>query len=355
LKILLTTTGTLTQASNYGNNLAAKRIGSKKYKTITSTAGETKCTLLKRKRKHLLQHFFAVHNRIMISIPLHVSRALHVHFGKPIAQIFPAQHGFTAAIRCVVELADGKRIFLKCATDLETQTWLRTERAMYSHFEEMRTTFAPQRLLWIEADGVQAFDAMVLEDVSACEAAPPWSAKQIESVLTTLKSVHVLTPPNNLPRLADAKPFTHAWKEIAASPDAALTQNVIDPEWWAQHGETLTALDGARILSGDALLHFDVRSDNMRFRNGQCLLFDWNWACVGNPRADCAAWLASLVMEDGVLPEAVVRASRDEILLFMGFLLHSATQPIIPKAPTLREFQRKQALALKPTADALLR
>jgi hypothetical protein len=291
----------------------------------------------------------------MILIPLHVSRALHTHFGEPIAQIFPAQHGFTAAIRCVVELADGKRFFLKCATDLETQTWLRTERTMYSHFEEMKATFAPQRLLWIEGEGAPAFDAMVLEDVSACEVAPPWSAKQIESVLTTLQSVHKLPPPNDLPRLAEAKPFTHAWREITASPHAALTQSVIDPSWWAQHGETLAALDGARILSGEALLHFDVRSDNMRFRNGQCLLFDWNWACVGNPRADCAAWLASLVMEGGVLPEAVLRASRDEIALFMGFLLHSATQPIIPKAPTLREFQRKQALALKPIADALLR
>jgi hypothetical protein len=292
---------------------------------------------------------------MMILIPLHVSRALHAHFGEPIARLFPAQHGFTAAIRCVVEPANGKRFFLKCATDLETQTWLRTERTMYSHFEEMKATFAPQQLLWINGDGAHAFDAMVLEDVRACEAAPPWSESQIDRVLTTLQSVHVLQPPNDLPRLAEAKPFTHAWKEITTSPHAALAQNVIDPAWWAQHGEALAALDGARIFSGDALLHFDVRSDNMRFRNGECLLFDWNWACVGNPRADCAAWLASLVMEGGAPPEAVVRASRDEILLFMGFLLHSATQPIIPKAPTLREFQRKQALALKPIADALLR
>jgi Phosphotransferase enzyme family len=296
-----------------------------------------------------------VHNRIIVLIPLYISRALQTHFGEPITRIFPAQHGFTAAIRCVVELSNGKRIFLKCATDLETQTWLRTERTMYSHFEEMSATFAPQRLLWINGDGAQAFDAMVLEDVGACEAAPPWSATQIESVLTTLESVHGLPPPNGLPRLAEAKPFTHAWKEIAASPDAALRQYVIDPSWWAQHGETLAALDGAGIFSGDALLHFDVRSDNMRFRNGQCLLFDWNWACVGNPRADCAAWLASLVMEGGALPTDAVRAHREEILLFMGFLLHSATQPMIPKAPALREFQRKQALALKPIVDALLR
>ncbi len=219
----------------------------------------------------------------------------------------------------------------------------------------MRATFAPQRLLWIEGDGARAFDAMVLEDVSACEATPPWSAKRIESVITTLKSVHSLPSPNELPRLAEAKPFTHAWKEIAASPHAALAKNVIDQSWWAQHGATLAALDGAGILSGQALLHFDVRSDNMRFRTDRCLLFDWNWACVGNPRADSAAWLASLVMEGGALPEAVVRASRDEILLFMGFLLHSATQPTILKAPTLREFQRKQALALMPIIDDLLR
>jgi hypothetical protein len=121
---------------------------------------------------------------------------------------------------------------------------------MYSHFETMKATFAPQRLLWINGDGAQAFDALVLEDMSACEAAPPWNESQIDSVLTTLQSVHKLPPPNDLPRLSDAKPFTHAWKEIAASPDAALTQNVIDHSWWAKHGQTLAALDGAGIFSG---------------------------------------------------------------------------------------------------------
>jgi hypothetical protein len=259
----------------------------------------------------------------MMSIPLHVSRALHAHFGEPIARIFPAQHGFTAAIRCVVALESGKRFFLKCATDLETQTWLRMERKMYSYFAEMRaettTTFAPHLLLWIEGDDSRAFDAMALEDLSACEATPPWRNAHIQSVLATLNSLHSLAPPNDLPRLAEAIHFTHAWKQIAAAPADAIALSIIDPVWWARHGEALAALDGARILSGHALLHFDVRSDNMRFRKGACVLFDWNWACVGDARADGAAWLASLVMEGGALPQALVRESRDQILLFMGF------------------------------------
>jgi thiamine kinase-like enzyme len=49
------------------------------------------------------------------------------------------------------------------------------------------------------------------------------------------------------------------------------------------------------------LLHFDVRSDNLCFRDGRALLIDWNLACIGNPVVDVAAWLPSLHAE-GVRP-----------------------------------------------------
>jgi hypothetical protein len=290
----------------------------------------------------------------MTEIPQSIALALEQYFGAPIASLNPAQFGFTAAIRGVLEFANTKRAFVKCATDTETESWLATERTMYTHFDANSFSRAPKLLHVIEAKGSD-FSALALQDLSACAVAPPWSETRVQSVLNTLEVVSALSPPQGLPKLSANADFARAWQKIAAALDAVVALDVINRAWWIRHAPTLTSLDGARILEGDALLHLDVRSDNMAFReNGECVLFDWNWACIGNPRAEIAGWLPSLALEGGTLPIALQHRCREQIFLMFGFLLHAATRPNIPKAPMLREFQRKQALALRPLVDQLL-
>jgi hypothetical protein len=52
-------------------------------------------------------------------------------------------------------------------------------------------------------------------------------------------------------------------------------------------------------LAGDALVHVDVRSDNVCFRDGHALIVDWVAAGIANPDLDVAAWLPSLAAEGG--------------------------------------------------------
>ena len=81
--------------------------------------------------------------------------------------------------------------------------------------------------------------------------------------------------------------------------------------WIEAHLATLTDAAHSAVIEGDALLHMDVRSDNLCLRKGRALLVDWNFACTGNPRFDLAAWLPSLHAEGGPAPEEVVPPAED--------------------------------------------
>lgn len=117
-----------------------------------------------------------------------------------------------------------------------------------------------------------------------------------------------------------------------------------------------TLPDGSTRFTGDRLLHFDIRSDNLCLRDGRALLIDWNFACLGNPVFDLAAWLPSLHAEGGPAPEQILDTT-DEVaaiasLLAGNFGLRGAGPDL--QAPHVRPLQRKQAAAALPWAARCL-
>ena len=67
-------------------------------------------------------------------------------------------------------------------------------------------------------------------------------------------------------------------------------------------------MEGAAQIDGDALVHIDVRSDNLCFSGDRVVLVDWNLVARANPLLDVAAWLPSLHSEGGPLPEDIETA-----------------------------------------------
>jgi len=66
-------------------------------------------------------------------------------------------------------------------------------------------------------------------------------------------------------------------------------------------------------------------------------------ACVGTPLIDVVAWLPSLRLEQGPEPWEIVADSCGLAPLIAGFFASRAGLPPAPTAPTVREFQRRQA------------
>ena len=107
-------------------------------------------------------------------------------------------------------------------------------------------------------------------------------------MLACLAEVATTTPPPDLPSAADSQFDFQGWIEIEDDPEPFLALGLCSSAWLDAALPILRFATEIAPLDGDALMHFDVRSDNLCIRDGRAVLIDWNFACVGNPVADVA-------------------------------------------------------------------
>ena len=242
-----------------------------------------------------------------------------------------------------IELEDGRRAFVKQALDDVAGGWLRDEHRLYSH---VRGSFMAELLGW--HDGVETL--LVLEDLTGAYWPPPWSADQIDSVMRTLEELHGTPPPPGLRRLADLRDWLDGWPSVATDPEPLLATGLCSREWLAAALPSLSEASASCDLDGPSLIHLDVRSDNLCLDGERVVFVDWNLAAVGNPLIDAVAWLPSLRLEGGPEPWDVVEDSGGLAPLLAGFFASRAGLPRPATAPTVREFQLRQAEVALPWA-----
>src|SRR5919106_948156 len=259
-----------------------------------------------------------------------------------------ASRGYALGDRWVIELRDGRSVFVKRAIDEPTADWLRAEQRVYAAVE---APFLPRLLGWEDGE----LPLLLLEDLSAEHWPPPWTPESIEAVLATLVDVAATRPPAGLRRLADDPPAT--WDAVARDPEPFLRLGLRSASWLQRCLPVLLEASRPTLLDGDALLHFDVRSDNLCIRGGRAVLVDWNLACSGNAAFDIAFWLPSLTLEDGPEPSGLARDWPDVNALagiVAGFFAARAGMPRPPGAPAVRAFQLAQLEVALPWATRVL-
>lgn len=246
-------------------------------------------------------------------------------------------------MRWVVTLASGRTAFVKAAVDEPTADWLRREHRVY---EAIRAPFLPRLIAFHDVDGRPL---LVLEDLSAARWPPPWSAGDVDAVRMALDEIHATSPPRGLPRLEEVLE-TGGWAVVAAAPAAFLSLGLVSAGWLDRALPLLVAAEAAAQLDGAALLHLDIRSDNLCLRDGRTILVDWNHACLGNPVIDVAFWLPSLQNEGGPPPETLLPDAPGASAVVSGFFAARAGLPPIPTAPGVRRVQLAQLRAALPWA-----
>ena len=244
--------------------------------------------------------------------------------------------------RWSVELADDRRVFVKLAIDELAAGWLRDEHAVYS---AVAAPFMPTLVGWTD----ERSTLLVLEDLSAAHWPPPWREGDIDAVLETLELV-AATRPAGLPPLEERRERLNGWEDVAVDPEPFLSTDLASREWLGAALPRLREAAATCDLSGEALLHLDVRSDNLCMRDGRVFLVDWNLARVGNPLLDVVAWLPSLRLEGGPDPWDVLSDSHGLAALIAGFFAGRAGLPPPPTAPHVRPFQLAQAEVALPWA-----
>ena len=263
--------------------------------------------------------------------------------GQPLTHVRGVQRGYTPAIRLVASLADGTTVFVKAATNDLTTAWLRKEHHVY---ESLSGSFLARYLGW-DDEGSQP--VLILEDLSHGFWPPPWTDSRIHQVVETLETVSRWHVPD-LPLLEDDPALTSGWTGVAEEPEPFLSLGLATEEWLRIALPILLQVNGREVVRGKALLHIDVRSDNLCFINDRTVLIDWNWACVGNPAFDLGAWLPSLETEGGPPPETILPDAGGIAALISGFFAYRAGKPPLKDAPLVRQLQLAQLKSALPWA-----
>jgi len=294
---------------------------------------------------------------------------------KPVAWRYIAK-GYTAAERYVVKLGNGTSVFVKVATDDNTARWLRNEYRIYG---ALKADFLAKFLAWEDGEPSNTTLAvptlrrdknevakvdilgerplLILEDLSAGFWPPPWSAKHTARVRDTLKKIAATAPPAGvLPAVGTFfEDALGGWRGVAVDPSGFLSLGLISSEWLATALPILIKAEQDADFSGDALVHMDVRSDNICFLGERTILVDWNWASVGTPHLDLIAWLPSLHSEGGPAPWDITLAHPELIAEVAGYFASHAYKPPPREGSTLRQLQLAQLKSALPWAARALK
>lgn len=239
--------------------------------------------------------------------------------------------------RFSVLLDDGRRVFVKAAQAEHTAAWLRREHEVYAH---LRGSFMP----CLEAfDDDPVYPILVLEDLSEADWEVRWDHARVAIVRTALSELAGSEPPPNTHPVRETFPTLFgAWRTVEQDPEPFLATGIRSRSWLEHALPTLIAAADAVAADGDELLHLDVRSDNLCFREGTVILVDWNWCSTGNADLDVAAWLPSLALEGGPQPWEVLPGASEYAAFLAGVWAAVVGLPPPTTAPTAREMQRSQ-------------
>jgi hypothetical protein len=269
--------------------------------------------------------------------------------GMPTTGSEPVRGGYSGAGHYRVALRGGKSVFVKVGETPWSAAGVRREAAVY---EQAEWSFAP-RLRGVDLDDPPL---IVLEDLTMADWPPPWTAERIDRVRSVLRDIAGTPPPSGLGRLAELRDvLMRGWSEVAADPDEFLALGLCSRQWLEAALPTFLAAQEAAVFDGDALAHFDVRSDNVCFLESRTVLVDWGGACLAHPSTDLIKWLPSLHAEGGPQPEAVLPdAPSGAVAILAGFWAANAGREPPPFAPRVRDVQRRQLTAALPWAARTL-
>ena len=227
---------------------------------------------------------------LAVSVPDWVVGEISTRLGRNVTgirRIRGTEGGHSGVMRRIAEFSDSTSAFVKIALDPSHRRSLRREIEVYEAFDE---PFMLRKLGHVDqADQV----ALILDNAERATWPPPWNDLQIGAVLEVLDRLRTLFTPNWLvwrggPAGVIAK--DSGWPLVAADPDPFLSLGYVSESWLARNLEQLLAAADPRTVRGSALVHLDVRSDNICFLDDQIKLIDWSAARLGHPNFDQHYW-----------------------------------------------------------------
>lgn len=310
------------------------------------------------------------------AVPGPVRRAVEEAAGAPVVRGARIWGGYGPAPTFRLRLADGRGLFFKgvyAGSNEFSRRALEAETRVYQELGALISPWAPRLYAAIQVDD---WRALLLEDLGP-KSAPPWTPALARAAARDFAAFHASTLGRELPawlRTFSRSGASITWERVEAETDGLRVvadladARSADALAWLRHAQPalMACARAALTIPGpDALLHSDVRSDNLRIVNGRLRLFDWPSTEAGFPEFDLVGFAQSVTVDGGPEPGRVVAwyAERLEprvealdaaVCWLAAFFAHFAWQPEIPELPRLRRFQRQQlAVTLRWAARRL--
>ncbi|WP_118974821.1 phosphotransferase [Taibaiella koreensis] len=234
------------------------------------------------------------------NLPAGLRACLRDALGLNAAQAIVPDCGLSAALRFSVQMEDGSKVFVKAATDDSTEQWLRREHLVLSATIK---PCMPAVIAWIDRRGKRP--VLLSEDLShaywpASHQGVTWCEGDIPLLLSAVEALSSLDTMPGLPPLENRNRSLWTW--IKAHPKALLALGLCSPEWLNHSLNTLTEAKQQADVTGDRLVHGDLRSDNICILDGQVKFVDWSHAACGAVGYDLALLLPTLRLEGGPDP-----------------------------------------------------
>lgn len=214
--------------------------------------------------------------------PGHVQRWVEDRLGGDLTQVVDCVGGMSPGPAARVRTASGSAAFVKaCGAGLNPNTpdLLRAEARVLAALPEHPCL---PRLLDVRDDG--DWVVLLIEDLPGSPPPAPWrhaDLVRVSDALAEARSVLDAVDVGDVPAAVESSPiFLTRWRALADQ------LHLVDP-WWAAHHDALAhhAERAAGLIDGDALVHWDIRADNVVLTPDRTVLVDWGQARRG------AAWM----------------------------------------------------------------
>jgi len=271
-------------------------------------------------------------------------------------------YGPTPTYRLV--FANGRRAFFKATYQASNEFATEALRYEPQVYQELQPLLAPWMPRFYATVRHADWYGLVLEDVGP-KSVPPWTPRTTRAITHALATFHTTSLDVPLPAwLARPQERLHSvqWTQMVQDSEEfhriAAVAGDAAPQvraWFQAVAPTMEAVlrQAALYTAPYALLHGDLRSDNLRFTRDRLALFDWPAISVGRPEWDIVAFAQSVTVEGGAVPEQIMTWYAEEfpvdgaivdgaIAWWLTYFADRAWQPDIPGLPRVRRFQRQQ-------------
>jgi hypothetical protein len=295
-------------------------------------------------------------------LPASVREAIEFRLDSEVVSTSSTGIGFTPGFASRLDLADGRRVFVKAASDADDARygWQLSE----AYREEIRKLRAlpsnlPAPALWWTVDDDIAGVRWVILCFDYVDGAPPrrpWRPGELRLVIDALAELAPLVA--RAPDGLDLPHFAEKFHDVEA-----WAAQVIERDGFSRWLDEITVLarESLTRCAGTTVVHMDLRDDNLLIGcGGKIWICDWNWPLLGASWLDLVCLLIS-VAGDGLDADAVLAThpltrdleprSIDAWLATLWlFFTTSRELPVPAHSPHLRDHQAWYADA---TADWL--